>query len=119
MCFSIIFSKQRYIEIRFVLFGPDAYSLGLGYVKAIPESPHRTTNRGHVGSTKVNLIANFSQLNLYNFSKGLTAPERKGQLSSGLRPAQPLTNTGVSQNVAESIIIALANTQTRHVKSVY
>jgi hypothetical protein len=74
------------------LLGPRAYSLSLGCAIAV---------RDHAGNTKVNLIENFSQLNLYNFSKRRTAPADNSQLASGLQSTQPLTNTGATQHVAK------------------
>ncbi|MFT6517490.1 MAG: hypothetical protein ACJATP_001154 [Candidatus Azotimanducaceae bacterium] len=84
--------NRPHVFFHYVLLGPRAYSLSLGCAIAA---------RDHAGNTKVNLIENFSQLNLYNFSKGRTAPADNSQRTSGLQPTQPLTNTGTTQHVAK------------------
>ena len=74
MCFSIIFSDQRYLETHFVLLGPKAGPLSFGCMSALLLSAYRPTSSDHAGSTKINLIEKFSQLNLNNVSKGCTEP---------------------------------------------
>jgi hypothetical protein len=84
--------NRPHVFFHFVLLGPKAYLLSLGCAIAARE---------HAGNTKVDLIENFSQLNLYNFSKGRTAPADNSQLPSGLQPTQPLVNTGATSHVAK------------------